>query len=129
MMIFMPVLAKWMVLSDIVTGCMAGGTVDDNGSVVAVGTIAGGTGLKYATIVEFSQMLCWGLLHLLFLSSGLTEKKAMAPHSAYPLELSGSVSQNLYWVLSRFTGVLFYPESGNRPISGESDQVIQHFLV
>ncbi len=61
MMIFMPVLAKWMGLSDIVTGAWLGGTIDTTGAVVAAGTIAGETGLKYATIVKFSQNVLLGV--------------------------------------------------------------------
>jgi len=61
MMIFMPVLAKWIGLSDEVTGAWLGGTIDTTGAVVAAGTIAGETGLKYATIVKFSQNVLLGL--------------------------------------------------------------------
>ena len=52
MMVLMPALAKWMGLSDMVTGAWMGGTIDTTGAVVAAGTIAGETGLKYATIVD-----------------------------------------------------------------------------
>jgi uncharacterized membrane protein YadS len=55
MMIFMPVLAKWMGLSDEVTGAWLGGTIVTTGAVVGAGTIVGEIGLKYATIVKFSQ--------------------------------------------------------------------------
>lgn len=61
MMIFLPVIAKWMGLSDIVTGAWLGGTIDTTGAVVAAGTITGETGLKYATIVKFSQNVLLGL--------------------------------------------------------------------
>lgn len=61
MMIFMPILAKWIGLSDVVTGAWLGGTIDTTGAVVAAGTIAGETGLKYATIVKFSQNVLLGL--------------------------------------------------------------------
>lgn len=61
MMIFMPVIAKWIGLSDIVTGAWLGGTIDTTGAVVAAGTISGETGLKYATIVKFSQNVLLGL--------------------------------------------------------------------
>lgn len=61
MMIFMPMLAKWIGLSEIVTGAWLGGTIDTTGAVVAAGTIAGETGLKYATIVKFSQNVLLGL--------------------------------------------------------------------
>lgn len=61
MMLFMPAIAKWLGLSDIVTGAWLGGTIDTTGAVVAAGTIAGETGLKYATIVKFSQNVLLGL--------------------------------------------------------------------
>ena len=61
MMIFLPVIARWMGLSEVVTGAWLGGTIDTTGAVVAAGTIAGETGLKYATIVKFSQNVLLGL--------------------------------------------------------------------
>jgi len=61
MMIFMPVIAKWMGLSEEVTGAWLGGTIDTTGAVVAAGTISGEVGLKYATIVKFSQNVLLGL--------------------------------------------------------------------
>ncbi len=61
MMIFMPVIAKWMGLADEITGAWLGGTIDTTGAVVGAGTIAGDTGLKYATIVKFSQNVLLGL--------------------------------------------------------------------
>ena len=61
MMIFLPIIAKWMGLSEVVTGAWLGGTIDTTGAVVAAGTIAGETGLKYATIVKFSQNVLLGL--------------------------------------------------------------------
>jgi len=61
MMLFMPGLAKLLGLSDTVTGAWLGGTIDTTGAVVAAGTIAGETGLKYATIVKFSQNVLLGL--------------------------------------------------------------------
>jgi uncharacterized integral membrane protein (TIGR00698 family) len=61
MMIFMPVIARWIGLSDEVTGAWLGGTIDTTGAVVGAGTIAGETGLKYATIIKFSQNVLIGL--------------------------------------------------------------------
>ncbi len=61
MMLLMPALAKWMGLSDMVTGAWMGGTIDTTGAVVAAGTIAGEVGLKYATIVKFSQNVLLGV--------------------------------------------------------------------
>lgn len=61
MMIFMPIIAKWIGLSDEVTGAWLGGTIDTTGAVVGAGTIAGDVGLKYATIIKFSQNVLLGI--------------------------------------------------------------------
>jgi uncharacterized integral membrane protein (TIGR00698 family) len=61
MMIFLPVIARWMGLTEMVTGAWLGGTIDTTGAVVAAGTITGEEGLKYATIVKFSQNVLLGL--------------------------------------------------------------------
>jgi uncharacterized integral membrane protein (TIGR00698 family) len=61
MMIFMPLLAKWMNLPDEVTGAWLGGTIDTTGAVVASGTIAGETALKFSTIIKFSQNVLLGV--------------------------------------------------------------------
>ncbi len=61
MMLILPIVAKWMGLTEMVTGAWLGGTIDTTGAVVAAGTIAGETGLKYATIVKFSQNVLLGV--------------------------------------------------------------------
>jgi len=61
MMIFMPYLAKWMGLSQEVTGAWLGGTIDTTGAVVASGTLVGETALKISTIVKFSQNVLLGV--------------------------------------------------------------------
>ena len=61
MMIFMPIIAHWIGLSDEVTGAWLGGSIDTTGAVVGAGTIAGETGLKYATIIKFSQNVLLGI--------------------------------------------------------------------
>ena len=61
MMIFMPMIAQWIGFSDEVTGAWLGGTIDTTGAVVGAGTIAGETGLKYATIIKFSQNVLLGI--------------------------------------------------------------------
>lgn len=61
MMIFMPLVAHWMGLSDEVTGAWLGGTIDTTGAVVASGTIAGETALKFSTIIKFSQNVLLGV--------------------------------------------------------------------
>src|SRR5690606_21847389 len=61
MMIFMPIIAKWIGLSEAVTGAWLGGTIDTTGAVVGAGTIAGEDGLKYATIIKFSQNVLLGV--------------------------------------------------------------------
>ncbi|MHC1707276.1 MAG: YeiH family protein [Bacteroidales bacterium] len=61
MMIFMPLIARWMGLSPEVTGAWLGGTIDTTGAVVASGTIAGDIALKFATIIKFSQNVLIGV--------------------------------------------------------------------
>ncbi len=61
MMIFMPLLAKWINLTPEVTGAWLGGTIDTTGAVVAAGTIAGDIALQFSTIVKFSQNVLLGV--------------------------------------------------------------------
>ncbi len=61
MMIFMPVIAREMGLSQEVTGAWLGGTIDTTGAVVASGSLVGETALKVSTIVKFSQNVLLGL--------------------------------------------------------------------
>ncbi|GAB3012003.1 hypothetical protein GCM10027051_13430 [Niabella terrae] len=61
MMIFMPYLAKYMGLTEAVTGAWLGGTIDTTGAVVASGTLVGDTALKVSTIVKFSQNVLLGI--------------------------------------------------------------------
>ncbi|MDP3352724.1 MAG: putative sulfate exporter family transporter [Flavobacteriaceae bacterium] len=65
MMIFMPLIARWLGLSDEVTGAWLGGTIDTTGAVVASGTIAGDVALKFSTIIKFSQNILLGVAALL----------------------------------------------------------------
>ncbi len=61
MMIGMPYLAKWMGLSQAVTGAWLGGSIDTTGAVVASGTLVGEEALKISTIVKFSQNVLLGI--------------------------------------------------------------------
>jgi len=61
MMLLMPYAAKAMGLSDPVAGAWLGGTIDTTGAVVAAGTVLGEEGLKYATVVKFSQNVLLGI--------------------------------------------------------------------
>jgi uncharacterized integral membrane protein (TIGR00698 family) len=61
MMIGMPYIAKWLGLSQAVTGAWLGGTIDTTGAVVASGTLVGEEALKISTIVKFSQNVLLGL--------------------------------------------------------------------
>ncbi len=61
MLVFMPYLAKVLGLSDAVAGAWMGGTIDTTGAVVAAGNMLGEEGLKYATVVKFSQNVLLGL--------------------------------------------------------------------
>lgn len=61
MLLFMPWLAKTMDLPVAVAGAWMGGTIDTTGAVVAAGNLLGEEGLKYATVVKFSQNVLLGL--------------------------------------------------------------------
>lgn len=61
MMICMPYIAKWIGLSQEVTGAWLGGTIDTTGAVVASGTLVGEEALKISTIVKFSQNVLLGI--------------------------------------------------------------------
>lgn len=61
MLLFMPWLAKAMDLPVAVAGAWMGGTIDTTGAVVAAGNLLGEEGLKYATVVKFSQNVLLGV--------------------------------------------------------------------
>lgn len=61
MLLFMPWIAKAMHLPDAVAGAWMGGTIDTTGAVVAAGNMLGEEGLKYATVVKFSQNVLLGV--------------------------------------------------------------------
>ena len=61
MMILMPYLAKWMGLTQEVSGAWIGGTIDTTGAVVASGTVIGETAQKYAVIIKSAQNVLLGL--------------------------------------------------------------------
>jgi len=61
MMVFMPLLANYLNLSQEVTGAWLGGSIDTTGAVVASGTLVGEVALKISTIVKFSQNVLLGL--------------------------------------------------------------------
>jgi uncharacterized integral membrane protein (TIGR00698 family) len=61
MIIAMPILAKWMGLSEEVTGAWLGGSIDTTGAVVASGSLVGDIALKVSTIIKFSQNILLGI--------------------------------------------------------------------
>lgn len=61
MIIFMPMLANLLGLSEAVAGAWIGGTIDTSGGVIASGTLIGEEALKISTIVKFSQNVLLGL--------------------------------------------------------------------
>ncbi|MCW5911423.1 MAG: putative sulfate exporter family transporter [Cyclobacteriaceae bacterium] len=61
MLLLMPWLAKAMELPASVAGAWMGGTIDTTGAVVAAGNLLGEDGLKYATVVKFSQNVLLGI--------------------------------------------------------------------
>jgi len=61
MMIFMPMIANYLGLSQEVTGAWLGGTIDTSGAVVASGSMVGEKALEVSTIVKFSQNVLLGV--------------------------------------------------------------------
>lgn len=68
MMIGMPVLVRWMGLSEAVAGAWIGGTVDSTGAVVVAGSMVGPQAMEVAAVVKMLQNVligivafCWAL--------------------------------------------------------------------
>lgn len=61
MMLFMPLVARSLGMTDAIAGAWLGGTIDTTGAVVAAGTLLGEDALKYATVVKFSQNVLLGI--------------------------------------------------------------------
>ena len=61
MMYLMPLLAKWMGLSQEVAGAWLGGTIDTTGAVVASGKFLGETAEAYSVIIKSSQNVLLGI--------------------------------------------------------------------
>lgn len=61
MMIIMPYLAKYIGLSEAVTGAWLGGSIDTTGAVVASGSLVGEEALKISSIVKFAQNVLLGI--------------------------------------------------------------------
>lgn len=61
MIIFMPLAAEVLGLSEGVAGAWIGGTIDTSGGVIASGSILGEEALKISTIVKLSQNVLLGL--------------------------------------------------------------------
>lgn len=61
MMYLMPLLAKWIGLSQEVAGAWLGGTIDTTGAVVASGKFLGETAETYSVIIKSSQNVLLGI--------------------------------------------------------------------
>jgi uncharacterized integral membrane protein (TIGR00698 family) len=61
MLIFQPMIAKWVGMSDIVAGAWLGGTLDTSGSVVAAGALISEVAMKTGVIVKMSQNVLIGV--------------------------------------------------------------------
>lgn len=60
MLIFQPLIAKWVGMPDEVAGAWLGGTLDTSGSVVAAGALISETAMKVGVIVKMSQNVLIG---------------------------------------------------------------------
>jgi len=61
MLVFQPMIARWLGLSDIVAGAWLGGTLDTSGSVVAAGALISDVAMKTGVIVKMSQNVLIGV--------------------------------------------------------------------
>lgn len=61
MLVFQPMIAKWVGMSDVVAGAWLGGTLDTSGSVVAAGALISETAMKTGVIVKMSQNVLIGV--------------------------------------------------------------------
>jgi uncharacterized integral membrane protein (TIGR00698 family) len=78
MMIFMPIIARYLGLSQEETGAWLGGTIDTTGAVVASGSLVGEVALKISTIVKFSQNVLLGAAAFAISIYWTYNKKAVA---------------------------------------------------
>lgn len=60
MIVLMPLAAKWLGLSQEVTGAWIGGSIDTSGAVAAADSLVGDVALKTSSIVKFSQNVLLG---------------------------------------------------------------------
>jgi uncharacterized integral membrane protein (TIGR00698 family) len=61
MLIFQPLIAKWVGMTPAVAGAWIGGTIDTTGAVVAAGAIAGPQAMEVAVVVKMAQNVLIGL--------------------------------------------------------------------
>jgi len=61
MLIFQPMIAKWVGMPDAVAGAWLGGTLDTSGSVVAAGALISEVAMKVGVIVKMSQNVLIGV--------------------------------------------------------------------
>jgi uncharacterized membrane protein YadS len=62
MMVFMPIVIKWMDMDVLVGGAWMGGTIDSTGAVVAAGAMLGKEAMDVAAVVKMIQNVLIGLV-------------------------------------------------------------------
>lgn len=65
MMVFMPLVCRWLDLDRIVAGAWLGGTIDSTGAVVAAGQMLGDQAMQAAAVIKMIQNASIGLVALL----------------------------------------------------------------
>ena len=65
MMVFMPLVSRWLDLDRIVAGAWLGGTIDSTGAVVAAGQMLGDQAMQTAAVIKMIQNASIGLVALL----------------------------------------------------------------
>lgn len=83
MLIFQPMIARWIGMSDVVAGAWLGGTLDTSGSVVAAGALISDVAMKTGVIVKMSQNVLIGVAAFI-LSVLWTMRTASAAGQAKP---------------------------------------------
>lgn len=84
MLIFMPMLVKWMGLSEAVGGAWLGGTLDTSGSVLAATEMVGEIASKTGTVVKLSQNVLIGIAAFVISLWWSMRERSMNPNAPRP---------------------------------------------
>ena len=121
MMLGMPVLIRWMGLSEAVAGAWIGGTVDSTGAVVVAGSMVGPLAMEVAAIVKMLQnaligivAFCWALFFVTRVDQeeGTEKLRFKEIWLRFPKFILGFVGASL------FTSFVLVPIMGQAEVEG-----------